>query len=124
MYETVREFYIMQGYEVFDFKLNTAFYWSEKDYISPAIFIDTLDTSSGAEANFTYDKSGLDWCDTCVLLLPCGNSAHLEAGYAVGQGKKTIIVTDVYPHVIPELMYKFATKVVVDFTEALGYLEK
>ena len=56
---------------------------------------------------FKYDKEGLDWCDTCILLLPCGKSAHLEAGYAIGQGKPTLVVlhTDRFE---PELMYLLA----------------
>ena len=29
------------------------------------------------------------WDDTFVLVLPCGRSAHLELGWAVGQGKRT-----------------------------------
>jgi len=37
------------------------------------------------------DKAGLDWCDAVLLLLPCGRSAHLEAGIALGQGKQLII---------------------------------
>ncbi len=56
---------------------------------------------------FKYDKEGLDWCDTCVLLLPCGKSAHLEAGYAIGQGKPTLVV--LHPDRFePELMYLLA----------------
>ena len=40
---------------------------------------------------FQEDKKWLDWCDCCIMLLPCGNSSHLEAGYAKGCGKKLII---------------------------------
>jgi len=43
-------------------------------------------------AGFHSDKNGLDWCDTVVLVLPSGRSAHLEAGYAVGQGKDVFVV--------------------------------
>jgi len=41
---------------------------------------------------FMYDKQQLDWCDAVVMLLPCGRSSHMEAGYAVGMGKKLYIV--------------------------------
>ena len=27
------------------------------------------------------DLDALRWCDTCVLVLPCGRSAHTEAGW-------------------------------------------
>jgi hypothetical protein len=36
----------------------------------------------------------IDWADCVLMLLPCGNSAHLEAGYAKGCGKKLYIVGD------------------------------
>ena len=36
---------------------------------------------------FAEDKKWLDWSEGVVLVLPAGRSAHLEAGYAVGQGK-------------------------------------
>ena len=57
---------------------------------------------------FALDKAALDWCDTCVLLLPCGRSAHLEAGYTAGQGKDTyFLLRD--EQFEPELMYKLGT---------------
>ena len=36
---------------------------------------------------FDEDKKWLDWCNCVIMCLPCGKSAHLEAGYAKGQGK-------------------------------------
>ena len=44
-----------------------------------------------AAEGFTLDMDALKACDTLVLVLPCGRSAHLELGYAIGAGKKTII---------------------------------
>lgn len=41
---------------------------------------------------FMYDKQQLDWCDAVIMMLPCGRSSHMEAGYAVGRGKKLYIV--------------------------------
>ncbi len=40
---------------------------------------------------FKEDKGWLDWADTCILVLPAGRSAHLEAGYEVGKGKRLFI---------------------------------
>lgn len=40
-----------------------------------------------AQAGFASDMAGLFWCDACVLLLPSGKSAHLEAGYCKGTRK-------------------------------------
>ena len=52
--------------------------------------IDLLKFNRVIEA-FKEDKKWLDWCDACILVLPSGKSAHLEAGYAKGQGKLLII---------------------------------
>lgn len=56
---------------------------------------------------FEEDKKWLDWSDVCVLLLPCGRSAHLEAGYAKGQGKGLIILSELNPGEW-DVMYGFA----------------
>ncbi len=40
---------------------------------------------------FEEDKKWIDWADAVVMILPCGKSAHLEAGYAKGQAKKFYI---------------------------------
>ena len=46
----------------------------------------------------------MEWADTCVLVLPCGRSAHTEAGWFAGAGKKVIAYI---PEMMePELMYK------------------
>lgn len=41
---------------------------------------------------FKEDKKWIDWADALIMLMPCGRSSHLEAGYAVGKGKKLYIV--------------------------------
>lgn len=41
---------------------------------------------------FKEDKKWLDWADVCILIVPSGRSAHLEAGYAKGQGKKLYVL--------------------------------
>lgn len=102
------------GHEVYDFRNpapgNTGFAWSEIDPAwlqwTPEQFIPALEHPTAA-SGYSFDKAALDWCDTCILLLPCGRSAHLEAGYAIGQGKQTVIVLheDKFE---PELMYLMA----------------
>lgn len=57
-----------------------------------------------AQAGFKSDFDAMKWADTCVLVLPCGRSAHLELGWFVGQGRRTAILLD-GPLVTPELMY-------------------
>ena len=45
-----------------------------------------------AKAAFRTDMDALEACDICVLVMPCGRSAHLEAGWATGAGKKTLVL--------------------------------
>lgn len=41
---------------------------------------------------YEEDKKFIDWADAVIMLMPCGRSSHLEAGYAVGSGKKMYIM--------------------------------
>lgn len=38
------------------------------------------------------NRAALDRCDMVVLLLPCGNDAHADWAYAVGRGKRSVVV--------------------------------
>ena len=99
------------GHEVYDFKNpapgHKGFAWSDidRDWLnwSPVRFIKAL-THSIAVGGFKFDKAALEWCDTCILVLPCGRSAHLELGYAAGQGKDTYVLLN-DEKFEPELMY-------------------
>ena len=101
------------GNEVYDFRNpmpgQHGFAWSEvnPDWLNwtPEQFIEDLYSGHPAVARgFTLDKAALEWCDTCVLVLPCGRSAHLEAGYCAGKGKRTVFF--LHPDKFePELMY-------------------
>jgi NTP pyrophosphatase (non-canonical NTP hydrolase) len=102
------------GHEVYDFRNpapdNKGFAsWSEvnPDWIhwTPEQFVKDLYAGHPAVTRgYGFDKAALDWCDTCVLVLPCGRSAHLEAGYAAGRGKLTLFY--LHPDKFePELMY-------------------
>jgi len=87
------------------------FHWSEV-LISPdkskseLDAITFLDDESSQKA-FQEDKKWIDWAECLVLLLPAGNSSHLEAGYAKGQGKKFFILGD-FPKGEFDVMYGFA----------------
>jgi hypothetical protein len=56
-----------------------------------------------AQAGFRSDYDAMVWADEFCLVLPCGRSAHLEVGWAIGRGKRTSIY--VPEQVEPELMY-------------------
>jgi hypothetical protein len=38
---------------------------------------------------FNRDMDALKSCDACILVNPCGQSAHAELGWAAGAGKLT-----------------------------------
>ena len=67
---------------------------------------------------FEEDRKWLDWADGVVMVLPCGNSAHLEAGYAVGCGKWLGIFGDLTGGEF-DVMYGFANIVTDDLPELL-----
>lgn len=68
------------------------------------------------------NKAALDWADACVLVLPCGRSAHLEAGYCAGQGKVTIFY--LHPDKFePELMYLLGNGCVATTAALLAAVE-
>lgn len=58
-----------------------------------------------AVRGFDADFNAMKWSDACVLVMPCGRSAHLEAGYFVGANKPLLILASEGE---PELMYKMA----------------
>jgi hypothetical protein len=60
----------------------------------------------------------MEWADTCVLVLPCGRSAHLEAGWFCGQGKRCIILTRDGEE--PELMALLATDICIEADGEVG----
>lgn len=77
-----------------------------------------------AVAGFESDFGAMHWADAGVLLLPCGRSAHLEAGWFVGAGKPLWIVLEEAEFPAPggsnpELMYRMATGIVGDLAELL-----
>lgn len=118
--ETLRDL----GHEVYDFKnpnkrgLDTGFHWSEIDENwkswSPEEYIHALDHPI-AHRGFLSDFNAMKWADCCVLVLPCGRSAHTEAGYMKGQGKPTYVFMPIAQE--PELMYKIYDKVLTNISQ-------
>jgi hypothetical protein len=56
---------------------------------------------------YDADFAAMEKADTFVMVLPCGKSAHLELGWAIGAGKRTAILLE--DPVEPELMYRGPT---------------
>lgn len=116
------------GHEVYDFRNpapnDNGFSWREIDEgwktWSLDAYIRNL-RAPAAQRGFGFDKAALDWCDTCVLLLPCGKSAHLEAGYCAGQGKRVIVLLS-HQGFEPELMYLLCTGICTNIDDVLKAL--
>ena len=99
------------GHEVYDFRNpphgGNGFRWTDVD--PKAFEWDFQQYQEGlthplAERQFAADLEALEWADTCVLVLPCGRSAHTEAGWMAGAGKRVIAYIPELPEA--ELMYK------------------
>lgn len=112
------------GFDVYDFRNppsgNEGFHWhnvSDKwlDW-TPVEYRDNLEHTL-AEQQFKNDIEAMESCDICVLVLPCGRSAHTEAGWFVGKGKKTIAFIPTKQE--PELMYKLFTAVCCSIEEVI-----
>lgn len=126
-YEEVRKQLVTEGYEVYDFKDPvSAFTWEQldKDYKNwnPKTFIKALCQMIPHKAFTDYDMKALKECDVCILLLPCGRSAHLELGYAAGAGKRTIVFFDKELEE-PELMYLMADHHHTSIKQVLEWLD-
>lgn len=106
-----------KGHKVFDFTdprtrehgLDHFVFNAESWTGKPLKTIDWLDflKYSATERAFKSDKAGIDWADAVILIVPSGRSSHMEAGYAVGCGKKLYIWGDLPPGEY-DTMYGFA----------------
>ena len=88
----------LEGFEVDAFCRATetrySFHWSELvDDEGDLKYYDAIEMLADPRTQraFKEDKKWLDWADCVVMLMPCGRSSHLEAGYAKGQGKLVFI---------------------------------
>lgn len=73
-----------------------------------------------ATAGYDRDYAAMDRADTFVLVLPCGRSAHLELGWAVGAGKRTAILLE--DPAEPELMYRMVDHLATTMDDLLAWL--
>lgn len=104
-----------EGFAVYDFRNpepgNDGFSWraidpdweSHKEDV--ASYLKLLEHPI-AEAGFKLDMDALKSADIVVMVMPCGMSASLETGYAVGAGKPTCVFVPGLRE--PDLMAKMA----------------
>lgn len=115
------------GHEVYDFRNppgKTGFGWSEidPDWLDWTIdaYRDRLDHPRAVDG-FGADFDAMQWADTFVLVLPCGRSAHLELGWAVGAGKRTSILLS-QNGFEPELMYRMVDHLGTSLPEVVAWV--
>lgn len=110
------------GHQVYDFRnppYNAGFGWKEIDphwqSWTAEQYREHLLTHPRAAQGYMSDFRAMEWADTCVLVLPCGRSAHLEAGWFAGRGKRLLILTRDGEE--PELMALMANMICVSYSE-------
>ena len=74
-----------------------------------------------AAQGFAHDIGAMRWCDSLVMVQPCGRSAALELGWGVAAGKVTAVLLDDGQE--PELMLKVADKLAVSLDEIVSFLD-
>jgi hypothetical protein len=83
----------------------------------------TLDAvGAGQSFAFSDDITAMESCDVCVLVLPCGRSAHTEAGWFAGRGRR--VLAYIPERQEPELMYKLFDGICCTMTELVKTLEE
>lgn len=89
------------------------------DVSDTAKYLEALEHPRAVEG-FNADFDAMKNADTFVLVLPCGRSAHLELGWAVGAGKRTAVLLD--DPCTPELMYKMVDYLAPSLFDLIGWL--
>lgn len=126
-YEDVVKALREAGHDVYDFRNppsgDEGFKWSKvsEDYMewSPAEYREQLGHLM-AVRQFRNDIMAMESCDTCVLVLPCGRSAHTEAGWFAGRGCR--VLAYIPERQEPELMYKLFDAVCCTMDEVIAAL--
>ncbi|MFH1558537.1 MAG: hypothetical protein ABII76_27370 [Pseudomonadota bacterium] len=112
----------LAGHKMFDFRdPDGAFSWANVDPKWTHAFLQGLNHPE-ARRGFSRDMAGLRGAEVVLLVLPCGRSAHLEAGWAKGSGKPFLVYL---PEPIEaELMYGMADLVTDDLSLIIDWLQK
>ena len=119
------------GHRVYDFKEDGdgwgegnhgpgGFSWSEvdpgwKDWPEDIPrYLEGLEHPRAIEG-YRRDMDALEACDACVMVMPCGPSASMEMGWAVGAGRRVFVYIPGMRE--PDLMVKMAEHVTDNLEE-------
>jgi hypothetical protein len=120
------------GHEVYDFKNpkegNCGFHWkdvaldrNDQGLCLPEDLQRALQHPVAIDG-FASDFNAMKWADACVLVLPCGRSAHLEIGWMAGANKLTYVLAPQGSPIEPELMYGLLGGIYVGLSEIVAKL--
>lgn len=124
-YENTVEFFRNAGHMVWNWRNpptgTPAFKWQEIDPLYKHGDLVSTDAYRNmiiqprAEEGFMADYTGMKWCDTGILLLPAGRSAHIEAGWLRGFGKPVYVIRPDTEE--PDLMHKLCNAICKNVAE-------
>lgn len=97
-------------------------FWRKYEHARGSSYKESLNNWA-AKHVFEFDKYHIDRSDIAVLYMPAGKSAHLELGYAIGQGKPAFILFDEEPDRW-DVMTQFANDVFFSPEELIEELKK
>lgn len=123
IYPEVVEALRQAGHDVYDFRSqvgsgsNTT--ESNTTEMSSEGLLEFLDLPK-VRSIFKNDMDALEACDAVVCVLPCGRSAHLELGYGIGAGKRTVLLW--HDGDAPDIMHKAVDAIVFSVEEIPGAL--
>lgn len=124
-YETVKATFEAQGHFVYDFK-QEGFAWEQvgldPETAGPEQLVAALNHPRAVEG-FERDARHVENADALVLLLPCGRSAHLEAGYALGRRIPVAILLSEHDYK-PELMYSWADLITLELPKVISWVNR
>ncbi len=115
------------GYTVYDFRHpsedNAGFSWAEIDSNweswTNEEYLTALNHPIAVKA-FHLDITALYEADCVIMVMPCGNSSHLELGHGAGQNKHTAILLE---NERADLMYKMADLITPYIMEIVRWIK-
>ena len=111
------------GHVVYDFKDAEGFSWREVDEQwstwNSETYLKGLNHPC-AERGFSRDMAALATCEACIMVMPCGLSAGLETGWAIGAGKRVAVYLPELRE--PDLMVKMAHLVTDNWCDILDWI--
>lgn len=111
------------GHEILDWQQD-GFAWSQVDPDHAMIgeahkFRDIILKHPRAIEGFRNDHKKMMEADMCVLLQPCGRSAHLEAGWFIGSEKPVVVYIPPNAYDGPDLMLLLAFSICISPEELI-----